>query len=309
LIWDWDYVTGMGTPKTVKVWGGGNVSKETATADLLRRFPELLSSGGELNPFYTADVLKNRGYDVILCSAARSFSDGPFCPNTAVHASNIAGAAAKCRNSGLLGHCVTDWAIRLNPITAGLPLLALPFLSNASPMDSLEELRQQSALKHFGFSAGLDAADQLGSCDNRLRILSAVQWSGLKDSRPAPPDHLAAWIERWIADQAPYWINRAEMFVSMKESTQNGLAALAPYEKEWPVAALWTEAGNLQLRYIELLEAVFAPLPQTSNLRRKLVEFKGDTVDYFTGEQTSDSATKNADLILNPLLDYLKHVK
>lgn len=101
MVWDWNYVTGLGTPETVKIWGLGNVSRDAVTPELRERIPELLTSAGALNPFYTADLLKNRGYEVILCSAARSSCDGPFCPNTVVHAPNIAGAAAKCRSAGL----------------------------------------------------------------------------------------------------------------------------------------------------------------------------------------------------------------
>ncbi|HCE42748.1 MAG TPA: hypothetical protein DET40_04305 [Lentisphaeria bacterium] len=309
IVWDWDYCTGVGNPKTVRIWGRSDVSKETLTPELLTLFPELIASNGELNPFYTSDVLKNRGYDVILCSAVRSYSDGHFCPNIPVHAPNIVGAAAKCRDSKLLGHCVTSWAIRLNPVAAGLPLLALPSLAASSSKISLEDLKEQSAIKYFGFAGGLDAAAQLSSCDNRLRILSAVQWSGLKDSRPAPPNHLAAWIERWIADKDHYWINKDEMFASMRDSTQKGLSALAPYADEWPTAALWKRAGILQLRYIELLQTVFSTNPDIDQLRRHLLEFKMEIADYFGAEQTPDSAARNANLILDPLLDYLKNEK
>lgn len=309
IVWDWNYVTGIGTPKTVRIWGGGYVSKETLTPDLLRRFPELLAPNGELNPFYTSDILKNRGYDVILCSAARSYSDGPFCPNIPVHASNIVGVAEKCRDSKLLGHCVTSWAIRLNPVTAGFPLMALPSLADSFPKAAFEELKRQSAMKYFGFAGGLDAASQLSACDNRLRILSAVQWSVLKDSRPAPPNHIASWIERWVADKEPFWIKKDEIFASMKDSTQQGLAALEPYAGKWPVAALWKRAGILQLRHIELLQAIFSTVPEAVKIRQHLLEFKMKIADYFACEQTPDSAAKNADLIVKTLLDYLSNEK
>ena len=176
-------------------------------------------------------------------------------------------------------------------------------------MASFEELKRQVAMTYFGFDGGLDAANQLSACDNRLRILSAIQWSGLKDSRPSPPNHLAAWIERWIADKEPYWIGKDKMFASMKDSTQKGLAALEPYVGEWPTAALWKRAGILQLRHIELLQTVFSAKPDFDQLRRLLLEFKIEIADYFGSEQTPDSAARNASLILNPLLDYLKNEK
>jgi len=308
VIWDWNYATGIGTPKTVRVWGVGEVSKETVTPELRKRFPELLASSGELNPFYTADALQNRGHDVILCSAARSSCDGPFCPNTGIHAPNIAGAAAKCRDSRLSGHCVTSWAIRLNPLMAGLPLLDLPAVAAAAPDAGLEAWRRQTGRRHFGFEAGLDAADQLSCCDGRLRSFSAVQWSGLKDSRPVPPGFLAGQIRRWIAEREPWWLEREAMLACMRASTQQGLSMLEPYAAQWATAALWTRAGRLQLEYLDLLQNLFTPMTPPSPLRQRLQDFKVEVEAYFECEQTPDSARKNAGLVVDPLLDYQKNI-
>lgn len=308
MIWDWNYTTGTGIPETVRIWGVGEVTAATVNPEQLRSYPEVLSAENTLNPFYTSDFLKNRGFDVILCSTARSAADGPFCPNVKIHAPNIIGAHAKYRKSGLAGHCVTSWAIRLNPVEAGIALMALPELLDISGNASPEDIRAISAKKNFGFAEGFDAAQSICSCDNRLRILSAVQWSGLKDSLPAPPGHIKSLIKRWIEENEPYWFNIEVMFDSMMAETLKGLSAMSQYAGKSMTAAMWCKAGALQLKYVSLLKSILVERKDASSILPELEMLGEEMTAFFAMEQTRASAAKNSRLITEPLKEYLEEI-
>ncbi len=114
VIWDWNYWDGDKTPETVNLHALGSFSQENiGKSGILKDFPELVDGKGKLRSFASVQVLKKHGFDVILCSASRSYGDTFFCP-LPMHAANIAGAAKTVSSENLLGHCVTSWAIRLN---------------------------------------------------------------------------------------------------------------------------------------------------------------------------------------------------
>ena len=303
MIWDWNYSNGVGVPKSVQVAGVGTLKKADVTPELRQRLPELLDAAGNLNPFYTTDILMKRGFDVVLNSAARSSTDGPFCPNTTVHASNIAAVDAKYRSSRLFGHCVTSWAIRLNPITAGLPLMELPRLSAAEPNAGLDAWRRQASERYFGFEGGLDAADLLGHGNSNLRSFSAVQWTGLKDSLPTPPGFMAQRIAQWEEEREPWWLNKDAMLTAMQADTRAGLARLDAYVDRFPVAALWARAGRLQLDYLDLLQTVFAAGATPATRRPRILEFRAAAQAVYEHEQAPLSAARNAGLLVDLLLD------
>ncbi len=305
IIWDWNYTAGYNIPETVRVWGKCTLKKDKIDAETLKQFPELIDYQGNLNPFYTVDFLKRNGYDVIVCSAARSASDGFFCPNIAIHAENIIGTALKYNDSELMGHCVTSWAIRLNSIMLETPLLELAYSVNSNPQASHETILKQTALKYFGFSNGFDIADKLSSCDNRLRIFSAVQWSGLKDSVPSPPDYITNWIKVWESENEVFWKNKNDMFDSIERTIQDALVYLQR-EVENELTRTWKHAAELSLKYLNLLKIIFDQDYSTEAIKIKIYKQKPELVNYFSSEQTTTSAIKNTDLILSPLLDYLK---
>jgi len=306
LIWDWNYTAGIGKTEKVRIWGVGDVTRETLTPEQHIRFPEILDSNKEWNPFYTTDFLINRGYDVVLCSAARSSQDGPFCPNISCHADNIAAVTAKVRTAGLAGHCVTSWALRLNPVLAGIPLLHLPVQCDRSPQFSLPDIERTLAVEHFGFAEGWEGAKHLSACDYRVRIFSAIQWSGLKDSRPAPAHYLRSWIKRWLEEDEPFWPGRNEMLDAMIQSTQSGLAILQPHASQTPLATLWVRAGLLQLQYLRMLRELLSPPSKQPTLHLELETLREEMIEFYSTEQTTASACKNAALILDPLLEYLE---
>jgi len=306
LIWDWNYTAGTGPVENVRIWGVGDVTRKNLTPEQLVQFPEILDANQELNPFYTADFLTNRGYDVVLCSAARSSHDSPFCPKISVHADNIAAVAAKARTANLAGHCVTSWALRLNPVLAGIPLLHLPVHYDRSSQSPLADILSSLAKEHFGFAEGWEAAECLSVCDNRVRIFSAVQWSCLKDSRPAPPHYLQRWIERWLEEDEPFWFGRDEMLATMIQSTQQGLTILQSQAGPTPLAALWIRAGLLQLRYLRLLREVISPASKSSSGPLEWEPLRKEMIEFYGTEQTPASAEKNAALLLDPLREYVE---
>lgn len=307
VIWDWNYWDGVETPPTVLVRGQGYFSREQITPELIQRFPELLDATGSLNAFYTARFFKKHGYDIILCSAARSVDDGPLSPKTKAHATNIAGAERVTQQEGLMGHCVTSWSIRLNPIHAGFPLMALPAVIMASPEGGLETWRQTISLEYFGFKGGMDAADLISQCDARLRAFSAIQWTGQKDGLPAPKDYLAQKIKEWTAKDQPWWLDRETMITDMRHSTTKGMAMLKPYAAAWPIATLWIQAAQLQLDYLDLLQAIFVQNTDRVSQAQPLQRFRANLEVFYGCEQAPLSAAKNAALIVDPLQDYLEY--
>lgn len=307
LIWDWNYNDGLEPPRSVRVWGRGTITRDAVTPELLRDLPGLVDAAGELNAFHASHTLVRNGFDVVLCSTARSAADGPITPNTVVHAANIAGAERTCGSLGLVGHCVTSWAIRLNPLRLEIPLLALPAAVAAAPQADPDTWRRQVSQTHFGFAEGLDVADLISRANSRLRSFSALQWTGLKDAQPAPQGFLAGRIARWTAEQEPWWTGRDAMLDDMRASVAKGLAQMAPHAGTSPLAADWVAAGSLEIDYLDLVQAIFTPNPDTARLRQRLRAFTERLVDFYAREQCPQSARHNAGLIVDPLDDYLAH--
>lgn len=307
LIWDWNYADGIEPPASIRVWGRGVVTRDAVTPELMRELPDLLNAAGEFNAFYATHTLRRCGFDVVLCSTARSAVDGPFTPNTIVHASNVVGAERTCARLGLVGHCVTSWAIRLNPLRLGLPLMALPAAVAAAPQADPATWRREVSQAHFGFAEGLDVADLISRANSRLRSFSALQWTGLKDAQPAPQGFLAGRIVRWTAEQEPWWTGRDAMLDDMRASVAKGLAQMTPHVGTSPLAADWVEAGRLEIDYLDLVQAIFTPNHDTVHLRQRLRDFAERLVHFYDREQCPLSARHNVGLIVDPLDDYLAH--
>ena len=114
VMWDWDYWDTDTTPSSVVLRSEAkSVTKSELSGSIMRTIPEILDTNGKLRSFYVSDFLKRNGFDVITCSSSRSGGDAVFTGRHSIHSGNIIAGARKCSELGLLGTCVTSWAVRL----------------------------------------------------------------------------------------------------------------------------------------------------------------------------------------------------
>lgn len=256
--------------------------------------------------FPTTDKLLAAGFDVFLCSSAKSVADSPFLPNAALHIPNLYGVNLKASSEPrVIGHCVTSWSIRQNLIDLAKPILEIPCLMAQKPGIPYPEVRTALGKKYFGFENAFEALEKLSAFDSGLRRYTGVQWDDLKDSVTPPAEMLKDRIAQWTKDQAPIWIKFTELLDELDAAHQEGLAMLRPYAKDFPMAAKWLKAGELQETFFALLrKAVLTP---NAALVPFLEAHRQEVVDYLGAEETPASARKNAELLLKPLRDYCQN--
>ena len=309
-IWDWNYWDLDGPMDTVRVWDKGQMHLDELTDDIRQQYPEILREDGKLRGFYTSDALRRMGYDVILCSAARSSGDSVFCPRTLVHSQNIAGAASRVATAGLSGTCVTSWAIRLNSWNAQLSMLPIAPQIMKTPEADLEPLRQLIASELFGTDAAefVTATDSISSAIfpfSKSRT-TAVQWTGLKDSLPTPPDYirdlLADWEKSGRMDQECAAID--ETIVDIRSGVTQLEAFALKATTGHTHLQYWIQIAKLQLRQAEMAREILARNRTTQNTEL-LRSLKHEYETLLGLEQTPQSAAKNAGLVYDCLIEYV----
>lgn len=310
-IWDWNYHDIDGPVDQTLVWGKGLVRREDITPDIIESYPEIIGKDGKLRGFYTADMLNRKGYDVILCSAARSAGDSFFCPQTRKHAGNIAGAARKTAVSGLTGTCVTDWAIRLNSWETRRDMLPLAPMILNNPEMSLSETRQKNASSIFNCDASefLDAIDTISGIIYPFSQAhsSAIQWNGMKDSLPAPPGYIKNLLETWaqngrlkteqesIETVIPEIIKGIDLLNKFIARAESGLDFLQ----------FWTKAAWFQLWHSRMAKEILHGNKSPENIAC-LKTLKNEYEQFLLFDQTPRSAAQNANLVYNALIEYME---
>lgn len=118
---DWNYVRKSRFTDSVDyLWGqtslhGAPISeaRENLSQELRVLEPYIFSRQEKFDSLYPLEVLKNRGFEVMLASAARSSGDTYFLPMTATHVDNVGFTQEVCDPMGC-DHLVTSWAVRLS---------------------------------------------------------------------------------------------------------------------------------------------------------------------------------------------------
>ena len=310
-IWDWNYWDLDGPMDAVRVWGKGRIRRDELTDELRAQYPEILGSDGRLRGFYTSDALRRLGYDVFLSSSARSSGDSVFCARTLLHAQNVAGAARKTAEAGLLGTCVTDWAVRLNSWETHRTILPVAPRILRDPDAELDTLRADIARELFG----TDPAPFLAATDTISGTVfpfsqahtTAIQWDKLKDSLPAPKGYIRNLLADW--DRSGRLAKeRAAIDGSIDQLQRAGAqldAFAAAATKGLALLEYWTRAARCQLWQARMAREILAG-NRTADNAVALRALKDEYEHLLGTEQTPASASKNAGLVFDCLVEYLE---
>jgi hypothetical protein len=317
LIWDWNYWDGDSIPGQVMVWGKGRLPKEKITQEIRKNFPQILDKNNNLNPFYTSDFLKQRGYDVILCSSSRCYGDAVFVGRNNLHIDNIVGAARKAFKIDLLGTCVTSWAVRfpnyetqevwfnLAPLTIKNPALEKEKLvkKTFSELFKINDNALNSAFEKISYSFPFANNNTTG-----------IMWTGLKDSKPAPQNYITNLIVKW--KERNQW---EEISNTISQSTQritsgiDELNHLIPKsESGYEILNEWSKAGYFQYWQSFLANKIVSKEKCESKITNEellnlSIKLKKEYTNWAMEWMTSKSAEENAGLIYDSLINYFNN--
>ncbi|MFA7288920.1 MAG: family 20 glycosylhydrolase [Melioribacteraceae bacterium] len=314
VIWDWNYWDGDSIPEQLMVWGKGRLNKDKITIETKKDFPQILDKNENLNPFYTSDYLNEKGFDVILCSSARSYGDAVFVGTNNLHFDNVIGAARKTAQLNLLGNCVTTWAVRIpNFETQELWLYSAPFTMKNSTLCKENILNEIQ--KYFFKNDDVDinnAFEKIGSTfPFTYQNTTGIMWTGLKDSKPAP--------ENYIKDLITKWKNRNQwdaLKQSITNSTKNISAGIQELNQLIPkadggieVLNNWSKAAYFQY-WQSILANKIADIADGSETidKKETLELtknlKKEYTNWASEWMTKISAKTNAGLIYDSIINY-----
>jgi hypothetical protein len=320
VLWDWNYGGSDLGAEEVLVWGSGFIGRERITDEMRKDFPQIENADGSLNPFYTCDFLSKLGYDVITCSSSRSAGDSNYCGIHKRHAENIVGSARKAAQYGLLGNCVTSWAIRLHCLETQEQWLSLAPLTIDHPDWSYEQILEENGKKVFGIDPSLfySAIGNIGRPYTfNLSQHVGIQWNHLKDSLPAPEDYLQGFIEKLKTNEdwrEAYWESRHDKLADADSAIKQGIKELNEFAGKacgrLDLINHWSLAGNMQLWHLEVARAVVAADEGQEINRSDVLEIINILRAVFEAHtalsQTPQSAAHNTGLMYDSLTEYLR---
>ncbi len=318
VLWDWNYWDEDTIPKSVMVWNrGSRLSKDKLNEEDKKNFPEIIDEKGNLRPFYTADVLKRFGYDVVLCSSSRSHGDAVFAGRQKLHSSNIIGAAKKVVEDDLLGTCVTSWAVRIPNYETQENWIYLAPLTIKNSKLTHNELLAKSSEYTFGvnsievFKAFADIGYPFPFVDQQS---TGIMWTGMKDSRPAPPNYISGLIKKWRSkNDGKQWKDNVKLINSATEKIINGINELNKFvpkaKKGLSILQAWEKAGYFQYWGAVTANYILENVDGTLNVQPKEVvsllnKVKSDYLHWANYWMTPNSAEENTGLIYNAIINY-----
>lgn len=314
VIWDWNYWDGDSIPGRVMVWGKGRLAKDKITADIINTFPQIIDRQGNLNAFYTSDYLKEKGYEVILCSSSRSYGDAVFAGTNNLHLDNIIGAARKTAQLNLLGTCVTSWAVRIpNFETQELWLYSAPYTIKNSTLCKENILIEIQ--KHFFKSSEIEinnAFEKIGSTfPFNYQNTTGIMWTGLKDSKSPPKNYIKDLITKW-KNRNQWDALKKQIYGSTPKIAEgiNELNQLIPKANSgFEILDNWSKAGYFQYWQSILASKIVrnAEGTQIENSKEILeltMRLKHEYIEWANDWMTQKSAQINAGLIYDSIIDY-----
>lgn len=236
-----------------------------------------------------ADLLVERGHDIVFAAASASHGDGPFLPQYGFHNDNVAAAAERVRRENMLGLCVTSWSVRKCSKLLQMPIwdyAAKRFL-RPSPDPAKDEA--DSFRKYFG-DVPPEILRRLTVWEKEYCAFDASGWFALiKHARPAP----AGTFERIVGQHEasyPGWRGRLAGKAARTESTiGKALADLGGCPGSTPARCVLTNAVDLSLSFLSSLRSAC----EGGDVRPR----KSDTKAHYLREQTPQSAGNCAEIV------------
>jgi len=189
VIFDWLYDRYYGSGE-VQVWGQGNRGRDDLDAGTLERFGAYLypfgdEPGRDPDPFYTADYLAARGFDVVICPSSSSYGDSVFAPHTFYHMRNTYDSFRKGLSGKQKGAVLTSWTVHLFPWELQATTIELPRFMVENPHAGLEDYQEYYVRKHFGVDD-----TRFFTAAGRLAKRGLFNWADdlgfFKEALPAP---------------------------------------------------------------------------------------------------------------------------
>jgi hypothetical protein len=323
IIWDWNYWDGVKSPDKVMLWKDySRINKDEVTDEIKSQFPDILDESGNLRPFYTVNMLKDHGYEIVLCSSSRSYGDGVFAGRHPVHAANIVGASKTAANENLLGTCVTSWAVRIPNYETQWQWFYLGPLSFKYPELSYDILLEKTAENLFGES-GTNFYEAINLIGHPFTFAkektTGIGWTGMKDSEPAPPGYIKELIEKWKTSAGgKAWTNTETEINSLPEKITNGLDILNRYIPEtkrgMSILNAWYRAAYFQYWQSIIANEIVHHADGTPQIRTNEIleitgKLKAEYTEWAETWMTTASANQNAGLIYDAILTYFKDYK
>lgn len=312
-IWDWNYHVNFDQKTEARVWGMGTVRDPKTLRQVAREIPELLDRHHAPRPFYTADFLKHRGYDVFLCSASRAAGDSVFLPDYGSRFKNIIDSAVKSSKDRLAGTCVTSWAIRLNSFETQAPLLALAPLALRRPDLSREEIGRNAMDRCFGTaSTGMGRMVEwpVRHFPFSQERYTGIQWRRWKDDGGPGPNHVRDLIREMKRKKNHDGLSAWD---EMGKRLEHALPLLHRARETCGEGARWARrnapwlldtghASNLMYQHGQCIRLLLQR--RYRELHGALLDQKAAFLSYRGKSETPLSAEKNANLVYGPLLDH-----
>ena len=257
------------------------------------------------NPFYSISLLKNIGVDTVICSSSRSFNDPIYC-GSSIHTDNIIDSVRNACQNNLLGHCVSSWGVRRFNYETQLHNFALAPLTSASPHLDSDILKEQAVSLWGGIDSSVfyQATELTASpfIFNKVTELG-IQWNGLKDHLPAPPNFIAEYLKtisqeeniKLFATAEDNLLKAIESFKTLNSSLQ-GESLLIQY---------WLEAAQMELKHLKMSRSIITKDPKGLEIAIKLRE-KSEKMAFRW--QTPVSARINASSLYDPAIQYLSQL-
>jgi hypothetical protein len=278
--------------------------------------PEIIDGAGNLKPFYTVDILKKSGFDIILCSSSRSHGDAVFAGRQDVHAPNIIGAAKKTVEEGLLGTCVTSWAVRVHNHETQQPWLYLAPLTIKNHTLSSDQLYALCSEYFFGVKNKeiFDAFSLIGfPFPFADQLSTGIMWTGMKDSKPVPKNYLTDLMNKWKSGNGTQWKENKKIIQEASGKINLGINLLNVFMLKatngFEILNAWSIAGYHQYwRAVIANKIVLREQGKCSSINERIITLLGlletDYLNWASSWMTPCSAKQNTGLIFDAFTDY-----